>query len=419
MLTLTQMLRKEGVVNKFVEYFGPALRQMKVPHRALVANMAPEYGATVGFFPIDEQTLAYLRETGRTDGEVELVERYAKEQQLFRAADAATPTTPQYSKVLRLDLGTIEPCVAGPKRPQDRVPLAAGEGGLSSAPCRPRRASAASACAESGAGRGPQPWPADGRSETIGHGAVVIAAITSCTNTSNPDVMLAAGLLAKKAVERGLSGQALREDEPGPRQPRGDRLPARDRAGQAAGATGLPHRRLRLHDVHRQQRAAARAGGQGRRTRATWWRRPCSAATATSRAASSPLVKANYLASPPLVVAYALAGAVDIDLTSEPLGTGRDGRPVYLKDIWPSAAEVAAATAGRSGPRCSAPATADAFEGNRSGTPCRWPPSELYRLGRGQHVHPGAAVPGGPARAARARSGRSAGRGCCWRWAIR
>ena len=201
MLTITQILRKEGVVNKFVEYFGPAIKQMKVADRALVANMAPEYGATMGFFPIDEQTLVFLRLTGRSDAEVALVERYTKEQQLFYNSQPGSD--PDYTKVLKLDLGTIEPSMAGPKRPQDRVPLANVKQAF--------RQSLQAPVKERGFGLNMQDLTRtaavadNGHSATIGHGAVVIAAITSCTNTSNPDVMLAAGLLAQKAVQRGLS----------------------------------------------------------------------------------------------------------------------------------------------------------------------------------------------------------------------
>ena len=204
-LTLTQILRREGVVNKFVEYFGPALKHLKVADRALVANMAPEYGATVGFFPTDDQTLAYLRETGRADCEIQLVERYAKEQQLFRHNGGAGSVgqTPQYSKVLRLDLATIEPCLAGPKRPQDRVALGQVKQAFRQALRTPPE-QRGFGLPESELGRTAAVVEQD-RTSTIGHGAVVIAAITSCTNTSNPDVMLAAGLLAKKAVERGLA----------------------------------------------------------------------------------------------------------------------------------------------------------------------------------------------------------------------
>ncbi len=201
MLTVTQVLRNEGVVDKFVEFFGSALASLKVADRALVANMSPEYGATMGFFPIDEQTLAYLRETGRTDAEVDLVERYTKEQQLFRsiAATAQGAAHPHYSKVLHLDLATVETSLAGPKRPQDRVTLGDMKRAFQQALRLPPKQRGFGLADEQIAQTAE--LEGDGR---IGHGAVVIASITSCTNTSNPDVMVAAGLLARKAVERGL-----------------------------------------------------------------------------------------------------------------------------------------------------------------------------------------------------------------------
>ncbi len=357
-LTLTHILRKEGVVHKFVEYFGPALKQITVPHRALIANMAPEYGATVGFFPIDEQTLAYFRETGRSDAEVQLVERYAKEQQLFRAADAGDAETPQYSKVLRLDLGTIEPCVAGPKRPQDRVPLAGAKEAFHHSLHAPTSHHGFALPDDQPKGTVPfsgrrfaslpenrdSPPAEDGRSETIGHGAVVIAAITSCTNTSSPDIMLAAGLLAQKAVQRGLSVPPYVKTSLAP----GSRV-----VTDYLHETGLdePLDQLGFHLVGYGcttcignsgplPEPVAKAIHEGNLVAAA-----VLSGNRNFEGRIQPLVKAVYLASPPLVVAFALAGVVDIDLTTEPLGTGRDGRPVYLKDLWPSEAEVAAVTA--------------------------------------------------------------------------
>ncbi len=199
-LTVTQILRKEGVVGKFVEFFGAGMSSMKLPDRATIGNMAPEYGATMGFFPVDAETLNYLRLTGRTDAEVQLVERYYKEQGLFRTDDTPVPA---FTKTLRLDLGTVEPSLAGPKRPQDRVPLSAVKQSFRKALRAPiaERGFALDDKALARTGRVDN----NGHSDTIGHGAVVIAAITSCTNTSNPSVMLAAGLLAKKAVEKGLT----------------------------------------------------------------------------------------------------------------------------------------------------------------------------------------------------------------------
>ncbi|MGA2617939.1 MAG: aconitate hydratase AcnA [Thermoguttaceae bacterium] len=378
-LTVTQMLRKEGVVNKFVEYFGPAVGGMKVAERALVANMSPEYGATMGFFPVDEQTLDYLRITGRTDAEVALVERYAKEQQLFYAvADGA----PQYTKVLRLDLGTIEPCMAGPKRPQDRVPLARVQRSFRQsliAPLAERgfglsAADAARTAVVAGPASG---TPADAGT-TIGHGAVVIAAITSCTNTSNPEVMLSAGLLARKAVERGLSVPPYVKTSLAP----GSRV-VTDYYRQ----TGLdrPLEQLGFHLVGYGcttcignsgplPEPVAEAVGRGNLVVAA-----VLSGNRNFEGRINPLVKANYLASPPLVVAYALAGTVDIDLATEPLGTGRDGRPVYLRDLWPSRAEIAAVVAGALRADLFRARYANCFEANEAWNALAVPEGELYR----------------------------------------
>ena len=333
-LTLTQILRRAGVVGKFVEYFGPGVSEMKVPDRALVANMAPEYGATMGFFPVDRQTLAFLRETGRTPAEVELVERYTKQQQLFRDPDAPTPS---YTQTLSLDLGSVEPSVAGPKRPQDRVPLSGVKKSF-------RHALRAPLAERGFALSQPQSQQTadvvDGdRTATIGHGAVVIASITSCTNTSNPGVMLAAGLLAQKAVAKGLSVKPYVKTSLAP----GSRV-----VTDYLRKTGLdePLDRLGFQTVGYGcmtcignsgplPEPVADAIGRGKLVAAA-----VLSGNRNFEGRINPHVKANYLASPPLVVAYALAGTVDIDLSTEPLGVGADGRPVYLKDIWPSDEEV-------------------------------------------------------------------------------
>ncbi|MBN2578279.1 MAG: aconitate hydratase AcnA [Pirellulales bacterium] len=349
-LTVTQILRAEGVVGKFVEYFGSATEHMTVADRALVANMAPEYGATAAFFPVDGQTLRYLRQTGRTEEEVDLVERYTKEQQLFWTPDQPTP---RYTKVLHLDLGTVEPSLAGPKRPQDRV-------ALKDVPDDFRRALQAPikqrgfALAEEEIGRrvmvrttkGDSPiFPAEKSGQSpIGHGAVVIAAITSCTNTSNPEVMLAAGLLAQKAVERGLSVPPYVKTSLAP----GSRVVTDylQRAGldQALDALGFQTVGYGcttcIGNSGPLPGPVAEAVSEGNLVAAA-----VLSGNRNFEGRIHPLVKANYLASPPLVVAYALAGAVDCDLTSQPLGVGRDGRPVYLREIWPSPEEVAAVTA--------------------------------------------------------------------------
>ncbi|MEX2114203.1 MAG: aconitate hydratase AcnA, partial [Pirellulales bacterium] len=333
-LTVTQILRKEGVVGKFVEFFGPGVSTMKLADRATIGNMAPEYGATMGFFPVDAETLEYYRRTGRSPAEVELVERYTKEQQLFRTDDGPEPT---FTKVVTLDMGTVEPSLAGPKRPQDRVPLAGMKASF--------RKSLAAPVSERGfaldeAGLKRKAEVVDnGSCSTIGHGAVVIAAITSCTNTSNPSVMMAAGLLAKKAAEKGLKPKSYVKTSLAP----GSRVVTDyfDKSGltKALEAVGfytvgygcttcignsgpLPEPVAKAVTDADLVASAVLSGNRNFEGRV------------------NPLVKANYLASPPLVVAYALAGTTDIDLLTEPLGKGKDGQDVYLKDIWPSPAEV-------------------------------------------------------------------------------
>ena len=335
-LTITQILRAEGVVGKFVEYFGPALPTMTVPDRALVANMSPEYGATMGFFPIDGRTLEYLLQTGRTPEEVDLVERYTKEQQLFHTAD--TPA-PRYTKTLSLELGTVEPSLAGPKRPQDRVALADMKPSFQHALQAPT-SQRGFALDDQQCGR-TATIAGDG---TIGHGAVVIAAITSCTNTSSPAVMLAAGLLAQKAAERGLTvpSHVKTSLAPGSRvvtdylEKTGLDRPLDALGFQTVGygcttcignSGPLPGP---VGEAVEQGNLVAAAVLSGNRN---------------FEGRINPLVKANYLASPPLVVAYALAGTVDIDLVHEPLGKDSDGKPVYLRELWPSAEEIEAVAA--------------------------------------------------------------------------
>ena len=333
-LTVTQILRKEGVVNKFVEFFGPGVSSMRLADRATIANMAPEYGATMGFFPIDDETLSYLRWTGRTDAEVQLVERYAKEQHLFRTDAAPVPT---FTKTLRLDLSSVVPSLAGPKRPQDRVPLTAMKQTFQDALRAPvqQRGFALddAALARSGTVR------TNGHGEEIRHGAVVIAAITSCTNTSNPSVMLGAGLLAQKAVARGLKVKPYVKTSLAP----GSRV-VTDYLEKSGTADAL--RQLGFHTVG--YGCTTCIGNSGPLPE------PVAKAVVDGGIVASavlsgnrnfegrvnPLVKANYLASPPLVVAYALAGTTDIDLDREPLGTGADGRPVFLREVWPTQAEV-------------------------------------------------------------------------------
>jgi len=333
-LTVTQVLRKHGVVGKFVEFYGPGVSRMRLADRATIANMAPEYGATMGFFPIDDQTLEYLRRTGRTDTEVQLVERYTKEQGLFRTDGGVIP---QFSSVVKLDLGSIEPSLAGPKRPQDRVPLAAMKQTFESALVAPlaERGFALDSAKLARTSTVKQ----NGDSTTIGHGAVVIAAITSCTNTSNPSVMLGAGLLAQKAVAKGLRVKPYVKTSLAP----GSRVVSDylDKAGLTSALNQLGFQTVGygcttcIGNSGPLPDAVAKAVTEGDLV--------ASAVLSGNRnfeGRVNPLVKANYLASPPLVVAYALAGTTDIDLVTEPLGTGSDGQPVFLRDIWPSQAEV-------------------------------------------------------------------------------
>ena len=336
-LVVTQILRKKGVVDQFVEFFGGGLSEISLADRATVANMSPEYGATMGFFPIDAETLRYLRQTGRTVEEIDRVERYAKEQGIFRTDQ--TPD-PEFTDVLELDLSTVEPSLAGPKRPQDRVPLSQMKQTFERALAAPVK--------ERGFGLAGDDLhrsaavKSNGSSATIGHGAVVIAAITSCTNTSNPSVMLGAGLVAKKALEKGLQV---------PPYVKTSLAPGSKVVTEYLRAAGLLEPLAGLHFDLVGYGCTTCIGNSGPLPAAV-----ASAVTEGQLVAAAvlsgnrnfegrvhPQVRANYLASPPLVVAYALAGTVDIDLASEPLGKGRDGNPVYLRDIWPSQAEVSQA----------------------------------------------------------------------------
>jgi aconitate hydratase len=333
-LTVTEMLRRKGVVEKFVEYFGPGLAEMTLADRATIANMAPEYGATCGFFPADDVTLGYLRRTGRDRDEVDLVERYCKEQGLFRTAQ--TPD-PEFSDTLELDLATVEPSLAGPKRPHDRVPLSRMKEGFRqslTAPVKERGFGLAAADVT-------RAVPVEMRDEKVElkHGSVVIAAITSCTNTSNPSVMLGAGLLARKARQRGLRVPPYVKTSLAPGSKvvteylrKSGLLPDLEALGfdlvgygctTCIGNSGpLPTQVAKAVEEGELVASAVLSGNRNFEGRV------------------SPHVKANYLASPPLVVAYALAGTTDIDLAREPLGADGAGAPVTLADIWPSSAEI-------------------------------------------------------------------------------
>jgi aconitate hydratase len=371
-LTITELLREHGVVGKFVEFYGPGIAAVPLANRATIGNMSPEYGSTCAIFPIDDQTLRYLEFTGRPESQVRLVEAYAKEQGLW--ADASSPE-PRFTETLELDLSTVEPSLAGPARPQDRVPLSSARtsfrGALRSLlpEASPVQATADGASAASfpasdppaamagvtgdGPAEAPQqpateeeraanPVPvttADGASFEIDHGHVVLAAITSCTNTSNPSVMIAAGLLAKHAVERGLESKPWVKTSLAP----GSQVVTDyyERSGL------VPYlEKLRFHLVgYGCTTCIGNSGPLAPEISAAIDQGDLAAVSVLSgnrnfEGRINPDVRMNYLASPPLVVAYALAGTMDIDLQTDPLGTDAQGEPVYLRDIWPSSAEV-------------------------------------------------------------------------------
>jgi len=325
-LTVTQTLRKHGVVGKFVEFYGPGLTAMSLADRATIANMAPEYGATIGFFPVDAETLRYMERTGRSKATVDLTERYYKEQGLFRTD--ASPE-PRFSSQLSLDLSTIQPSMAGPKRPQDRVLLkdmkTAWRKELTTTFSKSHASSPVAV---------PGPMPA-----SITDGAVVIAAITSCTNTSNPSVMVAAGLVARNAVAKGLTSKPWVKTSLAP----GSRVVTDylDKAGLSEPLNSLGFNTVGygcttcIGNSGPLPEAVSHAITEGNLVAAA-----VLSGNRNFEGRVQPQVKANYLASPPLVVAYAIAGTTDIDLVTEPLGTGKDGKPVYLKDIWPSQKEI-------------------------------------------------------------------------------
>jgi aconitate hydratase len=412
-LQVTQMLRQKGVVDKFVEFYGPGLSKLGLADRATIANMSPEYGATMGFFPVDAETLRYLQRTGRSPDVVDRVERYCKEQQLFRTDEMPDPS---FTSTIELDLSTVGPSLAGPKRPQDLVPLSTlkrnfvvnlpalmspgvpaarkelaqvaysrwvGEGGANVT------------IGEGGAEARPAPIDPDAPPIVLGKlgendirlhdGAVVIAAITSCTNTSNPSVMIGAGLLARKAVERGLMSKPWVKTSLAP----GSRvvtdylegsglLPYLERlhfntvgygCTTCIGNSGpLPEPVAQIIDEHSLVTAAVLSGNRNFEARV------------------HPQVRANYLASPMLVVAFALAGRVDIDLTREPLGEGKDGKPVYLADIWPTPAEILDTMAASLKPELFERRYASVFEGDEvwkklpvpDGSRYAWDPKSTY-----------------------------------------
>jgi len=326
-LTVTQILRKKGVVEKFVEFFGPGLSTLALADRATISNMCPEYGATIGFFPVDDETLKYLAFTGRDPELVKLVEAYCKEQGLFRTDASPDPV---FTDTLELDLGTVEPSLAGPKRPQDRVPLKQAKQAFQEAlPGMLKNGSAGQSVAVK----------SNGDEFSLGHGSVVISAITSCTNTSNPSVLIGAGLLAKKAVERGLKSKPWVKTSLAP----GSKV-VTDYLKES-GLIGYLEK-LGFYLVgYGCTTCIGNSGPLPEPVDAAVQKGDLVAVSVISgnrnfEGRIHPRVRANYLASPPLVVAYALAGRMDVDLTRDPLGEDPQGKPVYLKDIWPAPSEI-------------------------------------------------------------------------------
>jgi aconitate hydratase len=371
-LTVTQMLRKKGVVDKIVEFFGPGLDSMSLPDRATIANMAPEYGATMGFFPVDLETLRYMKLTSRPEEVIERTETYCRAQGLFREAN--TPD-PDYTDTLELDLGSVVPSLAGPKRPQDRVALTDMKSVFQKALTAPVK--------ERGFELKPEAVTRKGRVGTnggsyeIGHGAVVIAAITSCTNTSNPSVMVAAGLVAKKAVEKGLAVKPYVKTSLAP----GSRV-VTDYLTQANLLEPLS--KLGFNVVGYGCTTCIGNSGPlpGEVAKAVTGSDLVAAAVISGNrnfeGRVHPLVKANYLASPPLVVAYALAGTVDIDLSNEPIGMGNDG-PVFLKDLWPTSQEVAEAVLSSVSSGMFSDKYASVFEGSEMWKDIKVAEGDLYQ----------------------------------------
>ena len=397
-LTVTQMLRKLGVVGKFVEFFGSGLANLPLADRATIANMAPEYGATCGIFPVDQEALNYLRLSGRDEAQIRLVEAYAKAQGLWHDENSPHAT---FSTTLELDLGDVKPSMAGPKRPQDRVLLGDVRKSFQDATAqltatrKPRTQETSDFIGEGGSSAIGNPANAitnggvrvekDGQTFKIGDGSVVIAAITSCTNTSNPAVMLAAGLLAKKAAARGLISKPWVKPSLGPGSlvvtdylEKTGLLKELEKVGfylvgygctTCIGNSGpLPDavsKGIAQHDLAVASVLSGNRNFEGR---------------------VHPEVKMNYLASPPLVVAYALAGTLDIDLTREPLGTGSDGQPVFLKDIWPSNQEISDTIAGAINPAMFEKNYADVFKGDSRWNQIASPDGALYAWGDSTYI---------------------------------
>ena len=381
-LTATQMLRKKGVVDKFVEFYGSGLEAMSLTDRATIANMAPEYGATIGYFPVDAETLRYMRLTGRSEETVALTEAYMRAQGLFHEVGMPEP---EYTDTLELDLNSVVPSLAGPKRPQDRVPMSELKETFKkalSAPVKERGFELKPEALNTEAAFG-----TNGGAQKMKHGAIVIAAITSCTNTSNPSVMVAAGLVAKKAVEKGLTVKPYVKTSLAP----GSRV-VTDYLKQA----GLidPLAQLGFNVIAYGCTTCIGNSGPlpGEVAKAVTGSDLVAAAVISGNrnfeGRVHPLVKANFLASPPLVVAYALAGTVDIDLNNEPLGSGSDGTAVYLKDLWPSQAEINAAVAESVKPEMFQDKYADVFGGSDMWKEIKVTEGDLYEWDeRSTYIH--------------------------------
>ena len=391
-LRVTEMLRRKGVVGKFVEFYGPGVRSLSLADRATISNMAPEYGATIGFFPVDEETLRYMRLTGRSEEAVARVEAYCRAQGLFLGPDNPEPV---FGDGIGLDLATVEPSIAGPRRPQDRIPLAASKQAF-----RESLVSMLGLAGGNGAGGRAERWirqagPDDPVPEElnavrravpvrlgnsrfeIGHGSVVIAAITSCTNTSNPSVMIAAGLLAKKAVERGLDVHPWVKTSLAP----GSRVVI----DYLRDSGLLPYlEALRFHLVGYGCTTCIGNSGPLPEPIAAGVRENALVVAAVLsgnrnfEGRINPLVRANYLASPPLVVAYALAGKMDIDLGRDPVGYDPNGEPVYLREIWPSNEEIQTAIGAAVRPEMFRKAYEESLAGDTRWQALEVPTGELY-----------------------------------------
>ena len=390
-LTVTQMLRKLGVVGKFVEFFGNGLKHLPLADRATIANMAPEYGATCGIFPIDQEALNYMKLSGRSAEQIALVEAYAKAQGMWHDEHSVEP---EFTTTLELDLADVRPSMAGPKRPQDRVLLEGVQQsfhdvvGALTANRRPRSQATADFISEGGAAavgnqanaitNGGVRVEKDGQSFKVGDGSVVIAAITSCTNTSNPAVMLGAGLVAKKAAARGLKAQPWVKTSIGPGSlvvsdylEKTGLLKELEKIGFYIVGYGCT---TCIGNSGPLPVEISQAIGEGDLAVAS-----VLSGNRNFEGRVHPEVKMNYLASPPLVVAYALAGTLDIDLTKDAIGTGSDGKPVYLKDIWPTNQEISDAIAGAINPAMFEKNYADVFKGDSRWNQIASPDGALFR----------------------------------------